>query len=170
MGAFFVAFPRVAGIFIERANAKLTREPPRLRNASSPPIILDRVHDSIQRRRRTHGGGGLFLVGVVVAADGLGGALGGDEFLVNLGFVFLHRGGDGGEFCGYFGIGGLVCESLGPVHCQVEMRAAIVDLAYFSCRGFVGGEEFGVGFVESIGEDLGLCIVSGLGEMLEAGL
>ena len=50
------------------------------------------------------------------------------------------------------------------------MRAAIVDLAYFSSRRFVGGEEFGVGFVEGIGEDLGLWIVSGLGEMLKARL
>jgi hypothetical protein len=130
-------------------------------------LTLNSIHNRVQRRGRPHRRVGLFGIRMIITADVLRFSLRADQFFVDFRFVFLHRLGNGREFCGDFRIGRLVGQTFGPVHREIEMRTAVVDLSDFSRRRFVGRQKFRVRFVQSIGQNLRFFIVLSLRQMLE---
>ena len=60
-------------------------------------------------------------------------------------------------------------QGLGPVEGQVEVAAAVVDLADLAGRRLAVVQEFADGRVEGLGQDLGLSVLEGPGQVLERG-
>ena len=76
---------------------------------------------------------------MVVAADVDGGALDGEEFGDDVGFVGGEGFGDGSKEGGEGGVGGLGGEGLGPVEGQIKVAAAVVDGAELAARAGLSG-------------------------------
>src|SRR6478735_607128 len=135
----------------------------------SKTFRLDRGKDPIQCGAGAQRGGGLRVVGLIVAADVDRLALDGEE----LGYDLLFGGrkllGNRRENLLQVGVGRLRGERLRPVKAEVEMRAAVVDGPELATGRLVVLEEFAVGGVEGVGEDLGLRMLRHDAQMLEAG-
>ena len=111
---------------------------------------------------------GLGRVGAVVAADVGGRALHGEQLAGDLLLVGGQRLGEPAERGGELGVVGLRGELLRPVEGEVEVAAAVVDLADAAGGRLVLVEERAGRPVERVGEHLGPGVAGGRGEVLEA--
>ena len=104
---------------------------------------------------------------MVVASDVDRLSLGRDQLLVDLRLVLLEPFGDVAEFCLELRVLRLPGECFCPVHREVEVAAAVVDLADLPRGGFVVVEKLPDRIVEGLCENPGLVVVEGSGEVLE---
>src|SRR5699024_6143877 len=130
---------------------------------------LEGAQDLVQRGAGPHRRGGLRLVGAVVAVEVDRVALHPDELLVDLRLVLPEGAGDRREALGQPGVLLLGGEGLGPVQREVEVAAAVVDLADPAGRGLVLLEERRDRRVQGVGEHLRLGVLEGLGQVLQRG-
>src|SRR5579872_1836880 len=127
----------------------------------------ERGECGVQRSARPHCSRRLGGVGQVVAADVDRLALRADQLAVDLGLVLGERLGqrlEAGLQLRVLGLGG---QRLSPVQGEVEMAAAIVDLADPARGVAIELEELADGGVERLGEDLRLGVLVGVAQMLE---
>src|SRR5580704_3555767 len=114
----------------------------------------ERGDGGVQRGARPHGGRRLGGIGQVVPAyvDRL--ALRADQFAIDLGFVLAERLGQWFEAGLQLRVLGLRGQRLRPVHGEVEMGTAIVELADLARRRAVELEDLADGRIERLGENL----------------
>ena len=103
-----------------------------------------------------------------VAAEVHRGALDGQKLAENGLLTGIQRTGDGGEGRRQLGVVGLACQLLGPELGQVEVAAAVVELAGLALRGLVLQQEGAGGPVQRVGKDLCTGVARGRGQVLEA--
>ena len=122
----------------------------------------------VERRRGAHHGRRLVGVGAVVATEVDGRALDGEQLAGDLLLVLAQRLGQPGERRRQVRVVGLRGQLLGPVQGEVEVAAAVVDLADPPGRRLVLVEERAGGPVERVGEHLGAGVAGRDGVLLEA--
>src|SRR5207249_3223711 len=111
-----------------------------------------RRENVVEGRTWTHRLGGKLRVGDVIPADVHRPALHGVQLFDNLRFVLRQPGGERCEARLQLGVLVLVCQRLGPVHGEVEVTAAIVELPYLARRRLAVFEERRRGLVERAAE------------------
>ena len=115
---------------------------------------VSRLQDPVQRRRRPHHRIGLRALRIVVAADIGGLALHRLQLAQDLLLVLGQRLRERRESLRELGVVGLRGQRLRPVQREVEVAAAIVELACARARRLVVFEELARRFVERLREDL----------------
>src|SRR5215510_9498001 len=132
-----------------------------------PDSVSERGERGVQRGARPHRGGRLGGVRQVVPAyvDRL--ALCADQLAIDLGFVLAERLGQRFEAGLQLRVLGLCGQRLSPVQGEVEMAAAIVELADLARRRAVELEDLADGRVEGVGENLRLGVLVGLRQMFD---
>src|SRR5262249_10524428 len=127
-----------------------------LRAGVGPPdSVSERGERGVQRGARPHRGGRLGEIRQVVPAHVDRLALCADQLAVDLGFVLAERLGQRLEAGLQLRVLGLRGQRLSPVQGEVEMAAAIVELADLARRITVELEELADGRVERVGKNLG---------------
>src|SRR6476660_1456133 len=130
-------------------------------------VLGDRVDDPVQRGAGAHRPRRLLIVRMIIPANILRLALGGQQLLIDLRGIVAQLLGNLRElFCGFL-VGCLCRQGLRPVQRQVKMAAAIVDFPDLAGGRLVALEELCVGLIQRIRKDLGHLIVPDLSQVFE---
>src|SRR5512133_1558765 len=132
-------------------------------------VLLQRVDDCVQRRAGAHRRSRLLRIRPVVAAEVQRLPLGADQLGVDLLRVLPELLRDLHEAGLELLVLRLRGEGLGPVEREVEVAAAVVDLADLAGRGLVVVEELADRLVERLGEHRGLRVAGDPADVLEGG-